>query len=157
MKVTRENGARRRAAIRGVFAAMAMTGMRRMTTGLGLVREPPPDAILRQGFPSLFALIPVENRDEAIELAHWAYGGLAGAAFAALPRRLRRGSWAGPLYGVGIWAVFETGVVPLVFGPGFAARPRVRERLALAADHVLYGLVVAGGAGAAQATRAPRP
>ena len=145
------------AAARGAIGAMAMTGLRRITTGFGLVEKPPPERIATEAVPGLLARIPPERRDEAIELAHWAYGGLAGAAFAALPRRFRRGSWAGPLYGVGIWAVFETGVVPLVFGPGFAARPRIGERLALAADHVLYGLVVAGGAGEVQATRAPRP
>src|SRR5918992_2551412 len=35
-------------AVRGVVAAMAMTGMRQVTTGLGLVEQTPPDAILKQ-------------------------------------------------------------------------------------------------------------
>ncbi len=33
---------------RGVVAAMAMTGMRRVTTGLGLVRVAPPESIAKQ-------------------------------------------------------------------------------------------------------------
>jgi hypothetical protein len=129
--------------LRGVVAAMAMTGMRRMTTGLGLVREVPPEEIFERGVPGLLAEIPVERRDEAIELAHWAFGAAAGAAFALAPRRVREARWAGPAYGLAIWALFEAVAAPALG----LRRPRERptsERAALAADHVLYGLVVAG-------------
>ena len=37
-----------RSAARGVIAAMAMTGMRRVTTGLGLLEQAPPDAMAEQ-------------------------------------------------------------------------------------------------------------
>ena len=121
---------------------MAMTGMRRVMTGFGVVEEPPPEEIARRGVPELFEKIPAEKRDEAVELAHWVYGAAAGALFGMLPRDLRRRLWAGPLYGLLIWAFFEAAVVPL-----FELRParkRARsERLAVAADHVLYGAVVA--------------
>jgi hypothetical protein len=120
---------------------MAMTGMRRMTTGLGLVREPPPDAILRQGFPSLFALIPVENRDEAIELAHWAYGAVGGALFGSLPAALRRQVWAGPAYGFAVWLAFEGALAPLL-GINPPSDRKIVERMAVAADHLLYGAIV---------------
>jgi hypothetical protein len=33
---------------RGVVAAMVMTGLRQVTTGIGLVDQTPPDAILKQ-------------------------------------------------------------------------------------------------------------
>ena len=36
------------AALRGAVAAMAMTGMRVLTVSLGIVDEPPPQAIFRQ-------------------------------------------------------------------------------------------------------------
>ena len=36
------------AAFRGIVAAMAMTGMRRLTVNLGIVEQTPPDAILGQ-------------------------------------------------------------------------------------------------------------
>ena len=131
-----------RGAVRGAVAAMAMTGVRRVTTGVGLVEQPPPERIAREGFPGILARVPRDHRDEAIELAHWAYGAVAGAAFGALPAGRRRGAWAGPLYGIGIWAAFEAVLAPLVFGPRFARGPRILERLAIAGDHVLYGLVV---------------
>jgi hypothetical protein len=129
--------------LRGAIAAMAMTGMRRVTTGLGLVREVPPEDLFERGAPELLAQIPAERRDAVIELAHWAFGAAAGAAFALLPRRAREATWGGPAYGLGIWALFETVGAPLLG----LRRPRERsasERAALAADHVLYGFVVAG-------------
>ena len=111
---------------------MAMTGMRRMTTALGLVWRPPPERVL-PGQPP-----------EAVELAHWLFGAAAGAIFAALVRPRLRARWAGPAYGVAIWAAFETVAAPLLQ----AARPEERSlvsRLAIAADHVLYGVVLVAG------------
>ena len=122
---------------------MAMTGLRRLTTGFGLVEEPPPSEIAREGVPGLLARIPPDHRDEAIELAHWGYGALAGAAYGLLPASLRRGTWAGPAYGLGIWALFELVVAP-AFGVRTSSERSVAERAALAADHVLYGAIVAG-------------
>lgn len=52
--------------------------------------------------------------------------------------------WAGPVYGVLAWTAFEAGLAPalgLHRGHGGAAR------LALLADHVLYGVVVAASPG----------
>jgi hypothetical protein len=132
----------RGSATRGVVAAMAMTGMRRVTTGLGLVREAPPEAIARQGFPALLARVPIENREEAIELAHWAYGAVGGAIFGSLPTVLRRQVWAGPAYGLAVWMAFEGLLAPLL-GIESARDRKVVERLAVAADHLLYGAIVA--------------
>jgi len=36
-----------RGLVRGTVAAMAMTGVRQVTTGLGLVEQTPPDAIIK--------------------------------------------------------------------------------------------------------------
>ena len=121
---------------------MAMTGMRQMTTGLGLVQRTPPERILREGVPSLLARVPVEHRDEAIELAHWGYGAAAGAAFGLLPQAIRRNVWAGPAYGLAIWALFEGAVAPLL-GLNRAPDRTATERACIAVDHLLYGLVVA--------------
>jgi hypothetical protein len=129
--------------LRGTIAAMAMSGMRRATTGFGLVRAVPPEDVFERGAPELLAEIPVERREAAIELAHWAFGAAAGAAFGLLPRRAREPKWTGPAYGLGIWALFEAVGAPLLG----LRRPRERpvsERAALAADHVLYGLIVSG-------------
>lgn len=131
-----------RSIVRGVIAAMAMTGMRRVTVGLGLLPEPPPEEIAREGVPKLFARVPPEHRDEVLELAHWGYGAAAGAAFATLPRDARHSVWGGTLYGLATWAFFELCVAP-VLGLRSPRERTVSERLALVADHLLYGLVVA--------------
>lgn len=43
---------------RGVVAAMAMTGMRQVTTGLGLVEQTPPDAVFKQRAPGVLVRMP---------------------------------------------------------------------------------------------------
>lgn len=127
---------------RGVVAAMAMTGMRRVTTGLGLVRVSPPESIAKQGAPALLARVPSRYRNVAIELAHWGYGGCAGAGFASMPRRLQRMPAAGPIFGLATWLAFDKGIAPALKLIQ-AERPHAVERLALLADHILYGILVA--------------
>jgi hypothetical protein len=76
-----------------------------------------------------------------IEVVHWAFGAAGGAVFGALPRRLRRRPWAGGVYGLAVWLGFEMGIAPAL-GLSQAKRVRLVDRLALAADHLLYGLVL---------------
>ncbi len=131
-------------AVRGVVAAMAMTGMRRMTKAAGLVREAPPDELARHGTGTagLLRRVPSDLRDEAVELAHWTVGGVGGAGFGALVAPRARGIWVGPAYGLAIWAAFEVAAVPLL-GLARSRRRPPAERAAVAADHVLYGLILA--------------
>lgn len=129
-------------ALRGAIAAMAMTGMRTLAQGLGIVGETPPQAILERRAKGMLRSVPRNRRRAAIELAHWAYGAGGGALFGALPAGVRRRRrWVGPLYGLGIWAGFEAGIAPALGLPQ-AKEPRVVERLAFAVDHLLYGLVL---------------
>ena len=135
------------AAGRGVVGAMAMTGMRVMTTELGLVEQAPPQAISRQRARGLRALLrraPRRQRRGLVEAAHWAFGACGGAAFGALPVGVRRRPWAGPTYGLVVWLGFELGIAP-VLGLSQAKHVRPVDRLALAADHLLYGLVLSQG------------
>jgi len=129
------------ATMRGAIAAMAMTGMRQVTVGLGLVKETPPRAIFRQKAKGLIRRVPRANRRAAIEVVHWGYGAGAGAAYGALPENLRQTRWSGLIYGLAIWVGFEAGVAP-VLGLEQAKRLRPIERLAFAADHLLYGFVL---------------
>jgi hypothetical protein len=130
------------AAVRGAIAAMAMTGMRAFTVDLGIVQQTPPQAMVRQRARGLIRRVPRKRRRAAIELAHWAYGALGGAAFGMLPRSVRqRRRWLGPLYGLLLWLGFEAGLAP-VLGLSQAGQLRAAERAALAADHLLYGLVL---------------
>ena len=130
-------------AVRGALAAMAMTGMRRMTKELGLLRREPPEAVVEEGLPGLAARIPSERRDAAIELGHWLYGAAGGAGFALLPEWLRRRALAGPVYGLAHWSLFEAGLAPLL-GIRWPKQRGVAERAAVIGDHLVYGLVVGG-------------
>jgi hypothetical protein len=128
----------------GTVGAMAMTGMRVITTELGLVEQTPPQALSRQrarGVRALLRRAPRKQRRGLVEAAHWAFGASGGAAFGALPRAMRRPPWAGPAYGLVVWLGFELGIAPAL-GLSQAKRVRLVDRLALAADHVLYGLVL---------------
>jgi hypothetical protein len=130
----------------GAVGAMAMTGMRVITTELGLVEQTPPRAVSRQRARGLRALLrraPRKQRRGLVEAAHWAFGASGGAAFGALPREVRRRRWAGPAYGLAVWLGFELGIAPAL-GLSQAKRTRPVDRLALAADHLLYGLVLSG-------------
>jgi hypothetical protein len=129
------------ASLRGAIAAAAMTGMRAFTVDLGLVDQTPPQAIARQRARGLLRRVPRGRRRAAIELAHWTYGAVGGAAFALIPDELRRRAWAGPAYGLLVWVGFEAALAP-VLGLKQAKRQRRVERAALAADHLLYGLVL---------------
>jgi hypothetical protein len=129
------------AGVRGAIAAMAMTGMRTFTVHIGIVEETPPEAIVKQKARGLIRRVPRDRRPAAIELAHWSYGAAGGAAFGLLPDRIRLTPWAGPAYGLLVWIGFEAGIAPAL-GLKQARKLRLAERLAFAADHLLYGLIL---------------
>jgi hypothetical protein len=123
---------------------MAMTGMRALTVSLGVVEQPPPQAIFKQKARGLLRLVPRKRRRAAVELAHWGYGAGGGAAFRLMPDALRLQPWAGPAYGLAIWLGFEAGIAPAL-GLKQARKLRPIDRVGLAADHLLYGLVLNEG------------
>jgi hypothetical protein len=120
---------------------MAMTGMRAFTVDFGIVEQTPPEAIFKQKASGLIRRAPRNRRRGTVELAHWSYGAAGGAIFGALPEKLRHRAWAGPIYGFLLWIGFEAGIAP-VLGLKQARKLRPLERSALAADHLLYGLVL---------------
>jgi hypothetical protein len=80
------------------------------------------------------------HRSVRAEMLHWAVGAIGGTGYALLPGALRRRNWSGPVYGMAILASFEMIGAPLLG----LQRPggRLVERAALAADHLVYGLVL---------------
>jgi hypothetical protein len=124
------------------MAAMAMSGLRNLTTSTGLVAQTPPEALFEQRAPRLLAQIPADRRRAAVETVHWAYGAVGGVVVGLLPRSVRRHAWAGPAYGVLVWVVFEAGIAPAL-GLAQAKQTRVVERIAFLADHLLYGAIAA--------------
>ena len=129
-------------AARGVAGAVAMSVVRAVTTRVGLVERTPPDAIALERAPRLLAVLPAAARRPAIEAGHLTYGGVAGAVYGALPDKIRERRWSGPAYGFAIWLVYEAVIAPAL-GLSHSRRRRPVERVALAADHVVYGLVLA--------------
>ena len=58
-----------------------------------------------------------------------------------MPESLRRRPWAGPVYGLALWLGFEAVIAPAL-GLAQAKEPRPVERVAFAADHLLYGFIL---------------
>ena len=129
------------AGMRGTIAAMAMTGMRAFTVDMGIVEQTPPESIVKKRARGLIRHVPRKRRRAAIEVVHWGYGALGGAAFRVLPDRVRLTRWAGPAYGFLFWVGFEVAIAPAL-GLSLATKLRVSERAALAADHLLYGFIL---------------
>jgi len=130
------------AALRGAIGAMAMTGVRVFTVDLGLVGQTPPQAMVKQRARGVLRRIPRKRRLAAVELMHWTYGAVGGAAFGAVPDGLRRHAWAGPVYGFVTWLGFEAGIAPVLGLKQATTKQRPVERIALVADHLLYGFVL---------------
>ncbi len=131
------------ATMRGVVAAICMSGVRSLTVRLGLLKQTPPEMVVEEHAGGLLEWIPENRREAAVELLHWVYGAVGGAGFGVLPDRVRLLPWAGPMYGVVLWLGFETVVSP-VLGLGRQRRRHTAvERITLTADHLMYGAVLA--------------
>ncbi len=132
-----------RSGARGLVGAMAMSGLRELTQGLGWLERTPPEEIIAEGAPTLVRTLSADREQAVVQVAHLAYGVGAGAAFGLLPGKLRRSRLSGPAYGVATWLSFEFGIAPAL-GITIARRRTVLSHAMLLADHVLYGVVVAG-------------
>jgi hypothetical protein len=125
-------------AIGGAVGAMAMTGLRQVTTGLGLVQRTPPEAAVQTAAPEVGQMPPGE-RKATIEVVHVIYGAAGGAFYGLLPDVIRRRTIVGLAYGAGAWTVFETFVAPRI---GQEQEGGGSQQAALLADHLLYGAVL---------------
>jgi len=132
-----------RAGARGLVAAMAMSGMRTVTAGGAQEEQTPPEAIVSKHAPGAVQRLSERQRGAVTELMHWGYGAGGGILFALLPDIVRRRRGVGVAYGLAIWAAFEAVIGPALGVPR-PHRRRILWRVAIAADHVLYGMVVAG-------------
>lgn len=132
-----------RSGARGLVAAMAMSGMRELTQGLGWLERTPPEEIIAEEAPALMRTLSADRERAVVQVAHFAYGVGAGAAFGLLPGKLRGSRISGPAYGVVTWLMFELGIAPAL-GITIARRRTLLSHTMLLADHILYGVVVAG-------------
>ena len=129
------------ATVRGVVGAMAMSGVRNITSEIGLIRDPPPVALAKRASKTRLRRVPKRLRRPVVELLHWQVGAVGGATFAVLPDQLRKQAWAGPVWGVLIQSSFGLVIAPAL-GLKQAKRPSTREQAALLVDHLLYGYVL---------------
>jgi hypothetical protein len=129
-------------ALRGVVGAMSMTGYRTLAAEFGLLDQgTPPERMADEAIPKLMAAVPEPMRPAVVDLLHLGYGALGGAVYTAVPQRWRRHWASGPAYGTALWLGYNAGIVPLLqLHPGRPRRPH--EVAMLAADHLLYGLVI---------------
>jgi len=130
-----------RAAARGLTGAMMMSALRQVTVHLGLLKEAPPETMVRSATPETLDRPGDGRRTALTELLHWAYGAGGGAAFRLLPDRLRAVRGAGAAYGLALWLGYE-----LVLAPALGEKHptgKVVGRAMVGLDHLLYGAVVA--------------
>jgi hypothetical protein len=131
-----------RGATRGVVGALSMTGARTLAAELRLLETgTPPERVAEDGLPRLLRSVPRERRPVVIDVLHLGYGAAGGAAFSLLPARWRRRWISGPAFGLVLWLGYITGIAP-VFELRVERRRDLREWIVLAADHVLYGLII---------------
>ncbi len=128
----------------GLVGAMAMTGARTASASLGAEEKSPPEAIVERHSPQMLRRLPQRHRSAVTELIHWTYGAGGGVLFGLLPERLRLRPWSGPAYGLLFWLGYEVGIARFLDVESVRER-RVLWRLLIAADHALYGLIVAAG------------
>lgn len=129
-------------ALRGVVAAMSMTGFRTLGAEFGLLDQgTPPERMADEAIPKLMAVVPAHLRPGVVDLLHLGYGGLGGAVFATIPDRWRRHWSAGPLFGTALWVGYNAAIVPAL-GLHAEQRRRPHEVAMLAGDHLLYGAVI---------------
>jgi hypothetical protein len=126
----------------GLVATAVMTGARIAAKEAGLVDRRPPHSEVVGRLRALTGHTPWGHRAErSATIAHYAFGGVAGAIYGVIdPRRARPAG--GVLYAGAIWAVSFLGVFPRV---GLMPRPTrddVGRQVVTAADHVVYGVTL---------------
>ncbi len=129
------------AALRGIIAAMSMTGMRTFAGESGVLSQTPPQLVIGEGAPRMIAAVPAHRRRAVVELLHWSYGASGGIAYRTLPARFRRSASSGPVFGMVLWLVFRLLVAPAL-GLRSERERSTGETTALILDHLLYGLVL---------------
>lgn len=124
---------------------MAMTGARTLASEFGLLETgTPPERVTQEGLPQLLRPVPQKLRPAAVDLLHLAYGVGGGVVFSLLPERWRRQWCSGPVFGLLLWFGYFAGIAP-VLGLQIERKRDPVEWAVLAADHVLYGIVVSAG------------
>ncbi len=85
-----------------------------------------------------------ESLEQATVVAHYAFGGIAGALFPLVaPRSLPAALGAGVLYGFGVWAGSYLGMLPALGVRHHARHDSVARSGMMIAAHVVWGATLA--------------
>jgi hypothetical protein len=126
----------------GLVATAVMTGVRMAAKEAGLMERRPPHSEVVGRLRAITGHTPWGRRAErSATIAHYAFGGVAGAIYGVIePRRAR--PVGGVLYAGAIWAISYLGVFPRI---GLMPRPTrddIGRQVVTAADHVVYGVTL---------------
>ena len=129
----------------GATATIAMSAPMLLGRRLGLMGHQPPEEITGRLARGAGTHVRGASLDVAAAAAHLAFGGVAGALYASLRRvgPVAAGTWAGPAFGVVIWAIAYRLVLPRAgLIDGTERVGRTRDVVMLVA-HLVYGAVLA--------------
>ena len=137
-----------RGSLAGLAGTAVMTLHQRLRQGPSDGGEPswdeaPAPAQVARKALGLIGVSPSAERIPLLTNAmHWGYGTTWGAAYALLAREAEEEPWAGPAFGLLVWAMSYVQLVPL----GIYEPPWTYEPLELADDvgyHLTYGTATA--------------
>lgn len=132
-------------ALGGIIGALAMTGIRTLLVETGMVSEPLPHKVERRLAMQLGVNDRMSARSEDLltQAQHLALGASFGIGYSLIRRRRELPFWAGPLYGLFVYAVNVAGLGPgldLNRAPWRDDPPDVARQIFI---HLIYGLVTA--------------
>ena len=126
----------------GVVATAVMTGFRVGAKKAGLMDRRPPHSEVVGRLRAITGHAPWGRRAErTATIAHYAFGGIAGAVYGVVaPRRARPAG--GVAFAGALWAISYVGVFPRVGLMPSPTRDDTGRQVVTAVDHVVYGLTL---------------
>ncbi len=128
--------------VRGVVAAMAMSGTRALTHSLGLVDRTPTGSGAAPAGPNPDGEVPGGETTRGDRIGALDLRCCCRRRVRAVARPVAPPALGGAVYGLVVLTGFEAGIAPLL-GLSLARHMRPVERLVFLADHVLFGIVLA--------------
>jgi len=128
--------------VAGVVATAVMTGFRVGAKQVGLMQGRPPHSEIVGRLRAITGHAPWGRRAErTATIAHYAFGGVAGAVYGVLgPRRVRPAG--GVAFAGALWAISYVGVFPRIGLMPSPSRDDNGRQVILAVDHLVYGLAL---------------
>lgn len=144
------NAELKRGLVWGLLATLCMTVLMLAATATGISPMPRPVPIALAAWA--LGALPLPALAVTGGVAHFAYGGIAGAAFAGVLGR-RAGLRSGLAFGALLWLGMQVIFLPLLGWGLFGAAVTPRIAMATGVLHLVYGGVLGWGVARRQATQ----